>query len=317
MSKHRERLLALAGALMVAVAAVTASDAVAGPPAEPLVLTDIPQIGERGGDLRMMVSRTRDTRLLNVYGNARLVGYDLDLELQPDIVADFSVEEGRIFTLRLREGHRWSDGEPFTTEDLRFYWEDVATNEELSPVGPPVSLLVEDVPPEVEVIDELTIRYTWPSPNPFFLAEIAAASPLYIYRPAHYLKQFHKDYVDPEELERLVSEDNARDWTQLYHRRDRMNQVDNVDLPTLQPWKLDTPSPADIRVMTAPTPMMMPSIVRADRSLFAVRARNAIRTLSRKFTLPPPSLSPADPARCRHPPLPRPPPAARPPSHSP
>ncbi len=221
------------------------SGSLAGPPDEPRVLDAMPEIGKRGGDLRMLVSRTRDTRLLYVYGNARLVGYDLDLELVPDILADFTVEEGRIFTFRLRPGHRWSDGEPFTTEDLRFYWEDVATNEALSPVGPPINLLVDGEPPVVEVLDELTIRYSWPSPNPMFLSELAAASPTFIYRPAHYLKQFHENYVEPAELERLVREDNARDWAQLYHRRDRMNNFDNVDLPTLQPWRLVTPSPAE------------------------------------------------------------------------
>ena len=41
-----------------------------------------------------------------------------------------NVEE-RIFTFTLREGHHWSDGQPFTTEDFRYYWEDIALNKEL------------------------------------------------------------------------------------------------------------------------------------------------------------------------------------------
>lgn len=214
-------------------------------PAEPKVLEDIPEIGQRGGDLRMLVSRTRDTRLLSVYGNARLVGYTTDLELEPDILSEVAVEEGRIFTLKLRRGHRWSDGQPFTTEDLRFFWEDIATNEALSPVGPPIQLLVEGELPIVEVLDELTIRYTWTGPNPLFLNELAAASPVFIYAPAHYLKQFHADYVEPEELQRLVEEDEARDWVQLFLRRERMSKFDNPDLPTLQPWRLVTSGPAE------------------------------------------------------------------------
>jgi peptide/nickel transport system substrate-binding protein len=237
--------IAVLGVSVWALSIGLAPGAAAGPPTEPRVLTDIPEIGQRGGDMRMLVSRTRDTRLLYVYGNARLVGYDLDLELVPDILADFTVDEGRIFTFKLREGHRWSDGEPFTTEDLRFYWADIATNEALSPVGPPIHLLVDGEPPVVEVLDELTIRYTWPGPNPFFLSDIAAASPTFIYAPAHYLKQFHESYADPAELERLVREDNARDWAQLFHRRDRMTQFDNPDLPTLQPWRLATAGPAE------------------------------------------------------------------------
>jgi peptide/nickel transport system substrate-binding protein len=218
--------------------------ATAGPPLQPLV-AEMDEIGKPGGDLRMLVSRTRDTRLLYVYGFARLVGFTPELELKADILEEFTVEDGRIFTFKLREGHLWSDGHPFTTEDLRFYWEDIALNEVLSPVGPPIQMVVDGELPVVEVIDELTIRYSWSEPNPFFLPEISAASPLFIYAPAHYLKPFHGSYADPEELARLVSEDNARDWAQLFQRRERMSQFDNPDLPTLQPWRLVTPGPAE------------------------------------------------------------------------
>lgn len=230
------------GALLIGT---LSSSLQAGLPDEPKVLDDIPEIGKRGGDLRMLVSRTRDTRLLQVYGNARLVGYTTELELEPDILAEYTVVEGRVFTFKLRRGHKWSDGHPFTTEDLRFYWEDIATNEELSPVGPPIQLLVDGELPAVEVIDEVTIRYSWSKPNPLFLNTIAAASPVFIYVPAHYLKQFHKDYVEPEKLRRLVAEDGARDWVQLFLRRERMTQFDNPELPTLQPWRLVTPAPAE------------------------------------------------------------------------
>ena len=163
--------------------------ATAGPPLQPLV-AEMDEIGKPGGDLRMLVSRTRDTRLLYVYGFARLVGFTPELELKADILEEFTVEDGRIFTFKLREGHLWSDGHPFTTEDLRFYWEDIALNEVLSPVGPPIQMVVDGELPVVEVIDELTIRYSWSEPNPFFLPEISAASPLFIYAPAHYLKPF-------------------------------------------------------------------------------------------------------------------------------
>ena len=78
-----------------------------------------------------------------VYGYARLVGYDAKLELVPDILRTFEVEDGRIFTFHLRKGHRWSDGEPFTSEDFRFWWEDVA-NKELQPDRPARSELLVD-----------------------------------------------------------------------------------------------------------------------------------------------------------------------------
>ena len=113
--------------------ALACAPAWAGPPLEPSVAT-MEAIGQPGGDLQMLAASSQDTRLLVVYGYARLVGYDRDLNLVPDILSAVEVEDGRVFTLRLREGHRWSDGAPFTTEDFRYYWEDVANNEQLSPV---------------------------------------------------------------------------------------------------------------------------------------------------------------------------------------
>ena len=222
-----------------------AGSALASPPDEPMVLDDIPEIGKPGGELRTLIGRSKDVRLLYVYGHARLVAYDPQLELIPDIAADYSVEEGRIFTFRLRDGHRWSDGEPLTSEDFRFYFEDVASDPELNPTGLPIDLVIDGEQPIFEIIDERSFRYSWSKPNPYFLPAIAAASPLFIYRPAHYLKAFHKKHIDEETLNTLVREDNARDWVQLFLRRDRMNKFDNPDLPTLQPWALKTPAPAE------------------------------------------------------------------------
>ena len=51
-----------------------------------------------------------------------------------------------------------------------------------------------------DVLDELTVRWSWSKPNRFFIPALAAANQLFIYRPAHYLKQFHQKYADPEEL---------------------------------------------------------------------------------------------------------------------
>ena len=221
-----------------------AAAAVAQPPDEPRVLDDISELGRPGGTLRTLVGRARDTRLFFVFGHARLVGYDLGLNLVPDILASYEVEEGRVFTLHLRRGHRWSDGQPFTAEDLRFWWEDVANNPQLQPSGPEVQLLAGGEPPKVEIVDERTVRYSWSRPNPLFLPALAATTSVEIYRPAHYLKQFHERYADPDALARMVKDTKARDWVQLFLRKDRHEQFDNPDMPTLQPWRPTTAPPA-------------------------------------------------------------------------
>ncbi|HSM13132.1 MAG TPA: ABC transporter substrate-binding protein, partial [Thermoanaerobaculia bacterium] len=209
-------------------------------PAEPLVV-DLEARGRtpgrHGGVMRMFVGRAKDVRYMAVYGYARLVGYDSDYALVPDLLRAFEwSEDGRAITLHLRRGHKWSDGHPFTTEDFRYWWEDVALNEELTPGGPPGELISGGELPKVEVIDETTIRYTWVEPNPRFLPALAQARPVYIYRPAHHLKQYHEKYADPDVLAAHVEEEGARSWAELHNRSDDLYKFDDPGLPVLQPW---------------------------------------------------------------------------------
>jgi len=192
--------------------------------------------GLYGGDLRIILAAARDIRQMSVYGYARLVTYDKEFRLVPDILERFEVEGDRIFTFHLRKGHRWSDGHPFTTEDFRYYWEDIANERELSPVGPPVDLLVDGEPPKIDIIDAHTIRYSWTKPNPEFLAHLAGATPLFLYRPAHYLKKFHIKYAKPEALEKEVEDSGQRNWAALHNKLDEPSRFDNPDMPTLEPW---------------------------------------------------------------------------------
>lgn len=200
--------------------------------------------GQHGGTLNMLIGRARDVRMLVVYGYARLVGYDRALVLVPDILQNVDAKEDRVFTMKLRAGHKWSDGQPFTSEDFRYFWEDVANDKDLSPAGPPSALLVDGQPPKVEIVDKTTVRYTWAKSNPDFLPLMAGASPLLIYRPAHYLKQFHKKYT-PKVVEAEKAEPGKRHWATVHNREDNLYQFDNPSLPTLQPWLNTTKPPTD------------------------------------------------------------------------
>ena len=222
-------------------------------PATPAV-ADLPargqSLGKYGGTLRLLMGRARDTRMMVIYGYARLVAYNPEFEIGPDILERVEVKDGRIFTLHLRKGHKWSDGRPFTSEDFRYYWEDVANNRELSPGGPHRVLLVDGESPRFEVVDETTVRYSWSKPNPHFLPKLAAASPLFIYRPAHYLKRFHVRYTAPARLAALAKRMRFHNWAALHNQKDNQYRFDNPDLPTLQPWINLTRGPSQRFVFT-------------------------------------------------------------------
>ena len=195
------------------------------------------KIGKYGGSIRMLMARAKDARQMSVYGYSRLVGYHpKTFELEADILESFEVKEGRRFTFELRRGHKWSDGQPLTSEDFRYWWEDVANNKELSPVGPPKIMTINGELPIFEVINRYKFRYTWKRPNPDFLPRLASASPLYIYRPAHYMRQFHEKYTDRDLLKKTVKKSKQRNWAALHNKMDNLYRNDNVDLPVLQPW---------------------------------------------------------------------------------
>jgi peptide/nickel transport system substrate-binding protein len=212
-------------------------------PASPRVMA-MPVPGRYGGELRLLMGRAKDVRMMSVYGYTRLLGYDQDLELVPDLAEAVEVIGEREFTIRLRAGHRWSDGAPFTSEDFRYWWQDIAGNSELSPFGPPAQLLVEGEPPQVEFPDALTVRYRWSRPNPFFLTALAATHPLHIYAPAHYLKPAHARYADREALDAAARAAGQRDWAALHTNLFSPYKNLNPDLPALDPWLVSTSAPS-------------------------------------------------------------------------
>ncbi len=213
-------------------------------PREALLVDGAP--GKAGGELRMLMASAKDTRMLVVYGYARLMGYTPELRLAPDLAKAIDDEDGhRRFTIHLREGHKWSDGAPFTSADFRFWYEDVALNPAISPGGLPSELLVAGEAPRVEFPDPLTVRYSWSRPNALFLTTLAAADPLFIYMPAHYLKQFHAKYADEEQLKRATKAAKQPSWAGLFNKLSNAFRNDNPELPTLQPWVLRTRPPAE------------------------------------------------------------------------
>jgi peptide/nickel transport system substrate-binding protein len=215
-------------------------------PARPLVVQTEAEAAY-GGELRTLIGTPKDWKLAFVYGYARLVRFDTDYRIVPDIAERFEVKDGgRSFTFHLRKGHRWSDGSPFTSADFAYWWKHVANEEELSPGGPPTLLLVDGEAPTVEFPDAWTVRFRWSKPNNLFLLDQAGAYPTLLYRPAHYLKQFHKAFTDPEKLKKMAKAERRRNWAALHNKRDALYVMDNPDLPTLQPWRPTVAPPADV-----------------------------------------------------------------------
>ncbi len=217
-------------------------------PAEPRVMQLAAmgrEPGKYGGTVRMLVGSAKDIRLMTICGYSRLVGYDETLNFIPDILESFENLNDRAFTFRLRRGHRWSDGHLLTSEDFRYCWQDVIMDPDLRRGGLPTDLLVEGQPPRFEVLDERSVRYTWHGPNPDFLPRLAAPQPLVILMPAHYMRNFHEKYQEPNRLAGLMKEQRAKTWVDLHIKMSRSYRPENPELPTLDPWRNTTKLPSE------------------------------------------------------------------------
>ena len=212
-------------------------------PSNPLVVEPHAEIGQYGGTWRSAIVTEEDrTWLTQAIGYEPLIrwipewtGAPGTSEIIPNIAEKFEeLEGGKVFQFTLREGMKWSDGEPLTAEDFRFRFEDIGLNPELHPGGF-YGLFTnpnnEEKPGRFES-DGNVIRYIFDEPKPGFLEELAANRDMCI--PKHYLQQFHPDH-NPD-LDALVEEAGFTDWMQLWEAKNE--PFTNVEMPSLHPWKL-------------------------------------------------------------------------------
>lgn len=168
--------------------------------------------------------------------------------IRPNIVKAFEVsDDNTTFTFHLREGLKWSDGEPVTTEDVRFMVEDVYQNEQLTPSFPAKFRAAgkpDGEPMALEVTDDFTFRLTFAEPYGGFLRELTIKGwqgYTDLLQPAHYLKQFHADYADAAALTALLEEAGQGDeWWQLFNNKKCQNwdltRTRCIGMPSLYPW---------------------------------------------------------------------------------
>lgn len=151
----------------------------------------------------------------------------------PNVARSVQVaDHGRRYTFQLRSGMRWSDGEPFTSDDLVYAVNDVLLNSDLYP-SPPSWLLSEDKPGRVSAPDKHTVEFRFAEPNGLFLLTLATLHTQALTRqPKHYLKQFHTKYAN--DIERTVEDAGFDDWTKLYQAKS--DNLTNPDTPTLFGW---------------------------------------------------------------------------------
>jgi ABC-type dipeptide transport system, periplasmic component len=219
---------------------------------DPLVIKPLRETGKYGGTWRRGFTGPFDTSNGHrVAQNDKLLYYDYTgTKLVPNIARGWEVSaDGKVTTLLLRRGMRWSDGQPFTADDFIFWYQDVYLNKDLVPT--PLSVMtVGGKPIVMEKVDASTVRFV--SPEPYYALPIVLASVWGIghharfgrsalggFAPAHYIKQFLPKYTSQDELNKKATEVGVDSWVTLF--KNRNDACRNADLPVVTPWKTTSP----------------------------------------------------------------------------
>lgn len=212
-------------------------------PIDPMVIEPVDEIGQYGGTIRRAYLGPADGCNYWRISRGGLFRFSIDgFSIVPAVARDYeSNEDGTEWTVYLREGMKWSDGDDFNAEDFMWHYENVLQNEELTPVLPNFLRSGDDFG-TMEAIDDHTIKFTYPNSNFLFLEVMAqadqacgGASRNIPYTPSHYMQQFHIDF-NPE-VEQMAAEAEMEDWTQFYD--DKVAHNTNAERPTTRPWKFE------------------------------------------------------------------------------
>jgi len=213
------------------------------------------QTGEYGGTIRLPSDSPSGDPHIYIAMNEPLIwapgAFEYDLGIHGNVARDWEVnEDDTVFTIYLRRGLKWSDGVPVTTEDVRFSYEDVLLNEEITPVFPTwlrAGNRGSGTPMQIEIVDDYTFKIIFDEPYGSFPAQLAIAgwhSYAEFLRPKHYLSQFHIKYTPLEELQPLMAEESITDdqWFNLFNDRQlgpnlwKLTNEGGLGHPSLTPW---------------------------------------------------------------------------------
>ena len=187
------------------------------------------EIGVYGGDGRL-ITGGKTSRFLKFEafgGNGTCMQYDANgVNFYPLACKSVNLsEDGRTYTVTLRNGLKWSDGMPMTMQDVEWVWnEDVQFNPELNKAySGTVKDAVTGNVVSFNKVDDLNFTLSFDSPNFTFLegarfrqGQGCTRTHACIYEPFHFSQRFHPKYAEPAEFKKIMDEKGYTDWTQVW-----------------------------------------------------------------------------------------------------
>ena len=201
-------------------------------PRNPAIVEPVDRLGRYGGVWHRYAIRSDSAGMSRINYDPALRWSTDGLNIQPNMCWKYEVsEDHRVFTFWLREGVHWSDGNPLTTEDVEFWWEDFILNKDVHPLVPPW-IQINGKLPKLVVLGPYTFRFEFPQPYGLFLERVAWQGNMW--KPKHYLMQFHERYRSKKQLDEAARAADFKLRFELF--KDKVEWRSNPDLPMATAW---------------------------------------------------------------------------------
>ena len=186
-------------------------------PEDALVYMPYDDCGKYGGTLRGLSKALESgTSEILSWRHVNLVRLSDDLQtLVPNVAKLWEWNEDfSSITITLRKGHKWSDGTPFTSDDVVFYIDDLIKNKELHSSVPSV-WMVGGKPVEVIKIDDQKFRLDFAAPYPGLLHYLATGGSYFAaYAPKQHYMKYHITYNPNADVEAKAA--GFESWVQRF-----------------------------------------------------------------------------------------------------
>ena len=182
-----------------------------------------------------------------------LFRFKTDGNVEPNVAKGYDVnEDATVWTIYLREGMRWSDGEPFTAEDCRFFYEEVLlTGFSTKSVWGAVKDGNGEVA-KMAVLNDYCFTMTFDTPKPAFLQELAINGK-WFFAPKHWMIQYMPAEYEGQKTSGLLT---AEEWKAAAEKMgySDLKTFDSIisyyywlvpGRPTLRAWQLQGDFNAD------------------------------------------------------------------------
>lgn len=142
------------------------------------------------------------------------------------------------WTVKLRKNSKWSNGDPFTTDDIMFWYKDVIQNKDLVPSIPSWLQNGDKSLIDIKQVDDVTTQWNYKEAHTTLLFELAAGDygdkniPCFL--PSKFLKQFHPSYADKAALDKLVADGKFKTWVDMFLLK--ISPYDTPERPGMAAW---------------------------------------------------------------------------------